>query len=134
MRLRTDPSVDPTLKEGFGRNMELKVEELFDDVLNTVIRSLASLSFALTGSPRRISLWTSSLPALGDCHVKKGMGVRSSDLLILFHIENDAGHMTHCSRSNGEIAHQLFFLLLDFFLRSIEFIIVIHERVSTHRR
>ena len=61
-----DPSIEPTLKEGFGRDMELEIEELFDDVLNTVTRSIASLSFALTGSPRRISLWTSSLPALGE--------------------------------------------------------------------
>ena len=134
MRLRTDPSVDSTLKEGFGRDMKSKVEELFDDVLNAVARSLASLSFALTGSPRRLSLCTSSLPALEDCRVKKGIVVRSSDLLVLFHIENDAGHMTHRSRSNGEIAHQLFFLLLDFFLTNTEFIIVIHDRVSTHRR
>jgi hypothetical protein len=66
--------------------------------------------------------------------MKKGIAVRSSDLLILFHIENDAGHVAHGSRANGEIGHQLLFLVFDFLLTSIEFIIVIHNRAATHRR
>ena len=66
--------------------------------------------------------------------MKKGIAVRSSDLLILFHIENNAGHVTHCPRSSGEIVHQLFFLVLYFLLTSIEFVIVVHDRLSTHRR
>ena len=67
--------------------------------------------------------------------MKKSMLVRSSDSLILLHVENDAGHLTHRSRSNGEIVQQLFLLLLDFFLASIELsvVVVVHDRASTHR-